>query len=65
VVGAWVFLNADHTHTLEKAEPVATVKTAVRSARMQPQDVGMHSKATKETAKKGRVEAIGRDSVGF
>jgi hypothetical protein len=34
VVGAWVFLNADHTHTLEKAEPVATVKTAVRSARM-------------------------------
>jgi hypothetical protein len=40
VVGAWeseglhIFLNADHTHTLEKAEPVATVKTAVRSARM-------------------------------
>ena len=34
VVGAWVFFNADHTHTLEKAEPVATVKTAVRSARM-------------------------------
>ena len=34
VEGARVFLNADHTHTLEKAEPVATVKTAVRSARM-------------------------------
>ena len=30
-----------------------------------PQDLGMHSKETKETAKKGRVEAIGRDSVGF
>ncbi len=27
--------------------------------------MGMHSKETKETAKKGRVEAIGRDSVGF
>ena len=32
--GLRIFLNADHTHTLEKAEPVATVKTAVRSARM-------------------------------
>jgi len=25
----------------------------------------MHRKETKETGKKGRVEAIGRDSVGF
>ena len=30
-----------------------------------PQDLGMHSKETKEAAKKGRAEAIGRDSVGF
>ena len=30
-----------------------------------PQDVGMHSKEAKKTGKKGRVEAIGRDSVGF
>ncbi len=30
-----------------------------------PQDVGMHSKETKKTGKKGRVEAVGRDSVGF
>ena len=30
-----------------------------------PQDVGMHSKETKKTGKKGRVEADGRDSVGF
>lgn len=30
-----------------------------------PQDVGMHSKETKKTGKKGRVEAIGRDSVGL
>jgi hypothetical protein len=29
-----------------------------------PQDVGMHGKETSETAKKGRVEAIGRDGVG-
>ena len=35
-----------------------TVKIAVRSARM-------HRKETKETDKKGRVEAIGRDSVRF
>jgi len=25
----------------------------------------MHSKETKKTGKKGRVEAVGRDSVGF
>ena len=30
-----------------------------------PQDVGMHSKETKKTGKKGRVEAVGRDSAGF
>jgi len=30
-----------------------------------PQDLGMHSQKTKEAAKKGGVEAIGRDSVGF
>jgi hypothetical protein len=30
-----------------------------------PQDMGMHSKETKKTGKKGRVEAVGRDSVGF
>jgi hypothetical protein len=30
-----------------------------------PQDVGMHSKETEKTGKKGRVEAVGRDSVGF
>ncbi len=30
-----------------------------------PQGVGMHSKETKETGKKARVEAIGRDSAGF
>src|SRR5258707_14671929 len=31
-----------------------------------PQDEGLHSsKETKKTGKKGRVEAVGRDSVGF
>jgi len=30
-----------------------------------PQEVGMHSKETKKTGKKGRVEAVGRDSVGL
>ena len=46
-VGARVFLNADHTHKLEKAEPVATVKTAVRSARM-------HRKMRECTARRQR-----------
>ena len=50
VVGAWGFLNADHTHTLEKAEPVATVKTAVRSARM-------HRKMWECTARRPRKQA--------
>jgi hypothetical protein len=30
-----------------------------------PQDMGMHSNETKKTGKKGRAEAVGRDSVGF
>ncbi len=32
---------------------------------MHRKNVGMHSKETKKTGKKGRVEAVGRDSVGF